>query len=116
MRWLIAAVGLLLSVPALAVNVKDIEAYTNALVDNMALNWVCRETIGIAHYQAARTIARDSLARYLGETEAVLFVDKIDEKFRNDPRRYPTKSAWCYEMKSDLVHKINVEKAKLETE
>lgn len=118
MRWLVATTGLLLSVPALAVNVRDWSAYADALLDHMAIAFICRNEIGDASYNAARTLAADSLAPYAGREEAYARVQELDAKFKADARVKTIKrtAAQCFSAKSDAVLRINVEKAMLEAE
>jgi len=115
MRWLIAAVGLLLSMPASAESVRDWTAYAKALFDHMGITYVCRSEIGEAHYLAARTIAGEGLLPYAGQ-EAYNMVDEFDRRFKADKRVVKLTAAQCYKLKSDAVLKINVERAKLEAE
>lgn len=115
MRWLITAVGLLMSGPALAVNVRDWSPYAKALLDHMAITFLCRAEIGDAHYAAAKTVARDSLAPYIGQ-EAPIMVEGFDRRFKADKRAVRVSAAECYRLKSEAVQKIEAEKAKLEAE
>lgn len=115
MRLLVATIGLLLSVQASAESVRDWTAYGHALVDHMALTFVCRAQIGEAPYSAARSLAAESLSRYIGQ-EAYVEVDALDKRFKTDTRVVRLTAAECYKRKSDLVLRINVEKAKLEAE
>ena len=115
MRLVVVAVAVLLSVPARAEMVRDWTAYGHALVDHMALTFVCRAQIGEAPYLAARTLAADSLSRYIGQ-EAYVQVEALDRRFKADTQVVKLTAAECFKRKSDLVLRINVEKAKLEAD
>lgn len=105
-----------LAVASSAAHAQDIGPYASALFDNMAISYYCRSAIGDAHYGSARTIAKLGLSQYVGEAQAVLYVDEMDQKFKSDPRaKNPeVNSAQCFQMKSDAMHRIDVEKAKLQ--
>ena len=85
-----------------------------AVFNNMAVSYMCRNVIGDAHYLAARTIAKDTLAPVVGADQAALYVDEMDRKFKADPRaRNPSSEAsQCYTMKSDAMHAIEVARTK----
>ncbi|MGO4838003.1 hypothetical protein AB4144_37735 [Rhizobiaceae sp. 2RAB30] len=87
-----------------------------AVFSHMAGTYMCRNALGgMAHYQAARTIAVGALTPYVGNDQAVLYVDQMDKKFRSDPRAKNPKldDAACLETINDTLYKIKVAKAKL---
>lgn len=88
---------------------------TQALFDNMALSYMCRNEIGTASYQAARTITRDVLSKYVGEKNAINHTDQMDKKLKADPRAVNPKvnAAWCYEQKNDAMHLISVAQSRV---
>lgn len=112
MRKALAVAALIAWTPAEA---QDIGPLTKAVFNNMALSYWCRNEIGEAHYSAARTIATDVLSKHIGQSEAVLAVDRMDRQMKEDPRtENPTaNAAQCHTMKSDAMHAISVEQAKL---
>jgi hypothetical protein len=80
------------------------------------LSYYCRDAIGLASYHAARTGTVGALSKYVGQNQAVLYVDELDRKFKADERNLgPTPDAnRCYERKADAMHQIQVEQARLE--
>lgn len=115
--WKVSALAaaLLLSAPAHSEDAK-LDDLVDALMSHMAATYVCRDAIGgLGHYHAARSIAVNTLAHYAGQDEAVLFVDKMDQKFRNDPRAQNPNvdDAHCLDVINEGLHRISVEKAKL---
>ena len=93
----------------------DYEQVFDALFSHMALTYMCREDLGgLAHYQAARSIAIGTATPLVGADEAVIGVDKMDQRFRSDPRAANPSNppGACVEMVSESLHRINVEKAK----
>ena len=87
-----------------------------ALFQHMANTYMCRNALGgIAHYQAARSIAIGSMAPHVGRDQAVLYVDEMDRKFKADPRaRNPDlDDAACLEAVNDGLYRIDVVKARL---
>lgn len=80
------AVTLMLCSPAGAVDKHDVEKLSEALFTHMAVTYMCRDALGgLAHYQAARVIAINELSRFVTHSQAVDFVAKQDEQYRNDP-------------------------------
>lgn len=113
-KLLVAAVVIVSCAPTLAEEV-DYQPVFESVFGHMALTYMCREDLGgLAHYQAARTIAIGTIAPLLGQREAVLAVDEMDQKFRNDPRADNVKAppGACMTMTNDSLHRIDVEKAK----
>lgn len=96
----------------------DLQPLFEALFAQMAATYSCRHELGGAgQYQAARTAAVSAIAAYAGRDQAVLWVDQMDKKFRDDPRtKSPLPGATintCMELINDGWHRIDVEKAKL---
>lgn len=88
-----------------------------ALFRHMAGTYVCREVLGgMARYQVARSIAIDEMSPYVGEDQAVLYVDQMDKKLKADPRvmRHVVDDAKCIEVVDDTLSQIKAAKAKLE--
>ncbi len=85
-RLLGGALGLLFTVPAPAYDQRDVEGLSEALFTHMAVTYMCRDALGgPAYYQAARVIAINELSRFVPRAQAVDFVAKQDELYRNDP-------------------------------
>jgi len=113
--------GLLLSTAAIGqpslAQAQNYSALVDALFSQMATTYVCRDALGgLAHYQAARTIALDTATQYIGRKDAVDLIAKMDEKFRNDPRvQHPNLAPQaCQEMVNDGYFAIEKAKAALE--
>lgn len=114
----IALAGLitLTSVGGAASDEEDLSNLTQALFYHMAGTYICRDALGgLAHYQAARSIAVVSLTRYVGNDQAILYVDEMDQKFKADPRAKNPEldDARCLEAINDSLYKVNVAKAKM---
>lgn len=93
----------------------DYQPVFESVFSHMALTYMCRNDLGgMAHYQAARTIAIGTFTPIVGRAEAILGVDNMDQKFRNDPRAANPNNppGACIEMVNDSLHQIEVEKAK----
>lgn len=93
----------------------DYQPVFESVFSHMALTYVCRNDLGgLAHYQAARTIAVGTIALLMKRSDAVLAVDEMDQKFRNDPRTADPKvpRGACIELVNDSLHNIDVQKAK----
>lgn len=92
------------------------EELAAALFSNMAVNYLCRDALGgMARYQAARTIAVDTLSQHIDRNKAVQMVAKMDERFRNDPRAKnpnadPNK---CLEASNEALFRVEKAKAAL---
>lgn len=92
----------------------DFKRLADALFSQMALTYICRDALGgMAHYQASRTVATETVAHYIGRNEAVKIVGKMDAKFRNDPRnQHPNVDLQsCQEMVNDGYFRIEQAKA-----
>jgi hypothetical protein len=114
MRSFMLALALLAATPAHASD-KDIGPFIEALVFNMGLSFFCRGTLGIDAYEESRANAADALMPHMGYAPAIVFVNDLDEKLRNDPRRFATPPARrCYEMKGEVTHRVKLERARLE--
>lgn len=85
----------------------------------MALAYMCRDAIGISHYQAAR-IAAEGILQTVGSSadEATLAVDELDKKFKADPRaKNPAADAGkCLEQMNEASHDLDVLLAKFRTQ
>lgn len=93
----------------------DYQPVFESVFSHMALTYLCRNDLGgLGHYQAARTIAIGTITPLMGATDAVLSVDAMDQKFRNDPRAEnpDIPAGTCIELVNDSLQKIQVEKAK----
>jgi hypothetical protein len=93
----------------------DYQPVFESLFSHMAITYICRDALGgLSHYQAARTIAIGTISPLLGEGEAILRVDEMDQRFRTDPRAAnpDVSQQACIESTNETLHRINVEKAK----
>jgi hypothetical protein len=89
MRLIVAMACVCLAVPASADDVSDAAGkLASAVFANMAAGYMCRDALdGLAQFQAAVTIAENSLETMGYSTDdAVLAVDDMAMKFKNDPR------------------------------
>jgi hypothetical protein len=96
----------------------DLKPLFESLFAQMAGTYSCRHELGgTGQYQAARTAAISAISTYVGHDQAVLWVDQMDKKFKDDPRtKSPLPGAtigFCMELINEGWHKIDVEKAKL---
>jgi hypothetical protein len=93
----------------------DYQPVIESVFSHMAITYVCRKDLGgIAHYQAARTIAIGTIARLVGEAEAIVRVDEMDHRFKSDPRAEDPEMppGACIVAVNESLYKISVEKAK----
>jgi hypothetical protein len=83
------AVVLLLTQAAYGQSKTELASTTiQAAFQYMANAYLCRDALGgLAHYQAARTIAVETAVLIgMGRDQAVLAVDEMDQRFTTDPR------------------------------
>jgi hypothetical protein len=115
-KRLLAGVVLVAVSPATA---KELQPLFDAVFGQMANSYICRRELGgLAQYQAARLTAENTLSPYLTHNKAVLLVDQMEQKFKNDLRAKKSppgaSAAVCQEIINDGWQKIEVEKAKIE--
>lgn len=92
----------------------------DAVFGHMATAYVCRDALGgLANYDAAQTIATDSLPLLgIGRDESVLMVDQMSQKFEADPRVLPDDGEHmqaCLEFMNEGLRQIEVVEAKIRT-
>ncbi|KQY78658.1 hypothetical protein ASD52_02085 [Ensifer sp. Root142] len=120
MRSYVIAVVALLAFPASAQepDVNEFRAVLDAAFGKMAVAYLCRDEIGISHYQAAR-IGAEGAAIQIGmpRDEAVLAVDKMDKKFKADTRTENPKAdaGSCFGKLNEFSHELDVAIAKVRT-
>lgn len=119
---MIARIMLLLAItasPAMAQNTEADELASQLVqtaFGRMALAYLCRDAVGLSHYQAARIAAEGAIATIgFDRDRAVLDVDTMDQKFKNDPRAaFPKADAGkCLEKMNELSQQFKVVSAKL---
>lgn len=110
---MLMVVAVLAAGPAAARNEKPIKDYAEALFSNMDLAWICREHLGMATYQAARTMAINGLSPYVGTADATTYVNQMEQKSRNDPRLVPATAPKCRELHTQRLREVEAERVKL---
>lgn len=93
----------------------DYGALFRSLFSHMALTYMCRNELGgLSHYQAARFITIETASKLMDRKEVIISVDKMDAKFKADPRAKNPKvtSKYCLEQVNESLHNIDVQKAK----
>lgn len=106
------ALAVLAAIPAHANDGDDPLVTANAY--NLALSYACRHTFGMDAYEATRAETAAALEPIIGYPQAIVFVNDLDEKFRNDPRLTGRPAALaCHKMKAESMRQIRIERARL---
>lgn len=109
MRGFILAVTMLAAIPAQAHD-PDTDPLVTAHVYNLILSYACRDVLGMDAYEATRAETAAALETVLGFAQAIVFVNDLDERFRNDPRFTERPGArGCHKMKAEYLHRLEVE-------
>lgn len=111
----VLVVLLLLAGPASAENDSSFTDFVAALQFSLAQSWLCRDAIGVDHYERAQAYTIDVLAPYAGREKAASYVTELDKRLKADPRAVQTSTIACLEGRADAIRKVMDAKARLQS-
>lgn len=86
------------------------------VLEHMTISYMCREDIGVSHYQFARANAVDTaVIAGMDRDDATIMIDKIDQDLRGRPDFVAPlgDAALCWELLNEAIYQLQVATARM---